>query len=160
MAGNLGRLTNQYYQASGESTPQAQLPEKFVSHPVATSPVSDHLTVAYESYHDLRRAPIVTRAPRMNGYRTLYSRGMSSQPIKRLGADGQPFPWNSAANRHDQGPIRNGLFNDALFQAGYPGFNLGLSFKVQSLPTQSAQTTRPAVQAPAMINIARKPPLG
>jgi hypothetical protein len=158
---SLGRLTPgapQYFQASGESTPQAQLPEQFVSNPVASSPISDHLTIAYESYHDIRRAPVVSRVERTVGMRTLYNRGMSRMPIRRLGADGQPFPWNSNMQPMNEGPIRNCHFNDALFQAGYPGFNLGLSFKVPTLNTTNGGA-RSAQNTPANINVSANPPI-
>lgn len=90
------------------------------------------------SYHDFRKAPIVSRVPDMTGYRTLYARFMTRMPVTRNGADGTPRPWNSGFQPLDQGPIRNGLFNDALFRAGYPGYNLGLSYKVQTLDTTNA----------------------
>jgi hypothetical protein len=159
MAGNLGRLNPQYYQASGEATPQAQLPEQFVSNPVAESPLSDHLTVGYESYHDIRRCPAVSRVPRMNGIRNLYHRGTVNMPIRRIGADGIPYPWVSSAQRRDMGPIRNAHFNDGLFQAGYPGWNLGLSFKVPTLQTLAGGGTASASQTPAIMGISRNPPL-
>jgi hypothetical protein len=155
----LGRLAPgnaQYFQSSGESTPQAQLPEQFVSNPVASSPISDHLSVAYESYHDIRRAPIVSRVERTVGMRTLYNRGMSRMPIRRLGADGQPIPWNSSMQPLNEGPIRNCHFNDALFQAGYPGFNLALSFKVPTLNTTQGGG-RSADYTPANINVSKTP---
>jgi hypothetical protein len=152
----LGRLTPQYFQASGEATPQAQLPEQFVSNPVATSPLSGHLSVPYEGSYDIRRAPVVSRVPRMNGIRQVYSRGMTAMPIKRLGADGQPMPWNSSFQRNDMGPIRNGQYNDSLYQAGYPGFNLGLSFKVPTLQTTNGGTgmisATPPLMAPVSYN--------
>lgn len=157
MAG-FGRLNpnTQYYQASGEATPQAQLPEQFVSNPVSESPLSGHLDFYTDSYNDYKRGPVVSRVPRMNGYRTLYARGMTKMPIQRLGADGQPYPWDSGFNRQDMGPIRNGLFNDALFQAGYPGFNLGLSFKAPQLQTQSSQMRPSATYAPRNINVTQR----
>jgi hypothetical protein len=54
----LGRLNPQYYQASGEATPQAELPEQFVSNAPATSPLADHLTVGYMSSWDIRRCRV------------------------------------------------------------------------------------------------------
>jgi hypothetical protein len=163
----IGRLNPQYYQSSGESTPQAQMPEQFVSNSPAESPLSDHLTVPYTSYHDFRKGPVVSRVERTNGMRTLYQRGMTRMPIMRLGADGQPVPWTSAANPVDQGPIRNSHFNDAWFQAGYPGFNLGLSFKVPTLNTTNAgsgmisstpafSTPGPAQRQPGLIRRASR----
>ena len=156
----LGRLqpSGQFYQASGEATPQAQLPEQFVSNPVPPSPISGHLTVAYESYRDIRRAPVVNRVPRLNGMRTLYARPTERMPVSREGADGIPRPFVSGFQTHDMGPIRNGHFNDALYQAGYPGFNLGLSFRVPVLPTKVAQT-RAVSATPANINVSRNPPI-
>lgn len=138
MAGNLGRLNPQYYQASGEATPQAEMPEQFVSNPVSASPLSGHQSYQFESYHDIRRASVVSRVERTVGMRNLYQRLHSQMPVKRLGADGQPYPWDSSFQSINQGPIRNGHFNDALYQAGYPGFNLGLSFKVPTLQTTNA----------------------
>lgn len=158
----LGRLnpgSPQYYQASGEATPQARLPEQFVSNPPADSPLYGHLQDVYVSYHDIRKAPIVSRVPDMTGYRTLYARGMSRMPIQRLGADGTPVPWTSRFQPDNEGPIRNGRFNDALFRAGYPGYNLGLSFKVPTLESQSSQMRPSATYAPANINVSQRIPL-
>lgn len=147
-AGNLGAgsRASQYYNASGEATPQAELPEKYVSNPAATSPISGHMQVPtdFVSLFPGNHDAVVRRWPRMNGMRYLYARGMTRMPIQRLGADGVPVPWRSAFQRNDMGPIRNGGFNDALFQAGYPGFNLGLSFKV---PTVTRGQNTPQVRS-------------
>lgn len=124
----------QYFQANGEATQQEKLPKQFRSTPAPTSPLSDHLSAPKD--FAWTGTPIVHRAPRMNGFRRLYSRGMDAMPIKRYGADGTPLPWTSSFQRNNEGPIRNGSFNDALYQAGYPGFNLGISFKVQTLDTR------------------------
>jgi hypothetical protein len=162
----LGRLNPQYYQASGEATAQAELPEQFISNAPATSPLASHLTVGYMSSWDVRRAPVVTRAERTTGMRYVYGRGTSRIPIRRLGADGQPIPWNSAAQPLNMGPIRNGQYNDALFQAGYPGFNLGISFKVPQLNTTNAGSgmisptpslmPNPGQQKPGLIRLATR----
>ena len=149
----MGRLHPQYYQASGEATPQAQLPEQFQSNMPADSPISSHLTVPYESYHDFRKTPVVQRVERTVGMRHLYQRGMTRMPIQQLGADGTPVPWDSSFQPNDQGPIRNSHFNDALFQAGYPGFNLGLSFKVPTLETASSGGKLSASNTPTNINV-------
>lgn len=156
MAGHLGRMNPQYYQSSGESTPQAQLPEQFVATNPASSPLSGHLAVGYMESWDIRRAPVVSRVERTVGMRYEYARGMTRMPITRNSADGPPLPWNSSFQQYDQGPIRNGAYNDALFQAGYPGFNLGLSFKVPNLQSQSAAATRPQVQAPVMMGLSQR----
>jgi len=160
MPGNtLGRLQPaQYFQASGESTPQAKLPEQFVSTPQPASPIGSANMLPYENWHATNAMSYVDRHERMEGMRTLYQRGMTRMPIRRDGADGTPRPWNSAANRNDMGPIRNGHFNDALFQAGYPGYNLGLSFKVQNLNTINSGQ-RSIDNTPANINVSNNPPL-
>jgi hypothetical protein len=79
-------------------------------------------------------APIVYRGNRRVGMRNLQAIGAVRQPLQQLGngANLGIAVWSSEfqpdfSTRHDWG------FNDALFQAGYPGYNLGLSFKVQEL---------------------------
>jgi hypothetical protein len=133
----LGRLQPgmQVFQESGEAAVQQKLPKKFISNTPATSPISDHLTpprapTGYAGSTPHLLASGVVRQERTIGMRYLYAIGHQTQPVLRLGADGPPYPWDSSFNEQDAGPIRNGGFNDALFQAGYPGINLGLSFKV------------------------------
>jgi hypothetical protein len=135
-----GSRSAQFWQASGESTPSATLPERYVSNPAATSPISGHMDTPTDWMSQLpgRDAAVVRRWPRMVGMRYLYARGMTPMPIKAIGADGIPRPWVSRAQPNNQGPIRNAGFNDKLFQAGYPGFNLGLSFKVPTVARNSA----------------------
>ena len=81
------------------------------------------------------QAPVVWRGPRKAGMRYLYARGAVRQPISQLGTgpDLGVAVWSSDAQPDLMGPVHDAGFNDALFQAGYPGFNLGLSFKVQKL---------------------------
>lgn len=103
--------------------------------PVSASPVSSSNRVPSEPTE--WKAPVVMRGDRMVGIRHLYARGAVRQPISPLGTGpdlGQSV-WISDFQPDLMGPIHNAGFNDALFQAGYPGFNLGLSFKVQKLPT-------------------------
>ena len=147
----VGRLNpgGQNYQASGESTPEAELPEKYVSTTQPVSPLAGQLA-APSGFLTRANSSVVPRWPRMNGMRYLYQRGMHRQPIQRLGADGQPYPWDSNFNPNVHGPTHDAGFNDALYQAGYPGFNLGLSFKVPTLP-KAPGNGRPALYAP--INI-------
>lgn len=90
------------------------------------------------------KAPVVNRFQVRRGMRYLYALGAVRQPISVLGTgpDVGQAVWNSSfqpylSSLHDAG------FNDALFQAGYPGFNLGLSFKVPSLPASGVQVTGP-----------------
>jgi hypothetical protein len=103
--------------------------------PTSPSPISSHAQVPSEPTR--WKAPIVFRGDRMVGIRHLYARGAVRQPISQLGTgpDLGIAVWSSDFQPDDMGPIRNAGFNDALFQAGYPGFNLALSFKVQKLPT-------------------------
>jgi hypothetical protein len=156
MPQSIGRLNPQYYQSSGETTPQAQLPEQFRTTPVATSPLANQLTIAPVSYANYRRGPVVQRRERMQGYRIGYRRVVIGMPVRRDGADGTPRPWNSAANRNERGPIRTGSYNDQLFQAGYPGFNLGLSFKVPTLNTAPSGGRRSITETPGLISVASR----
>jgi hypothetical protein len=82
------------------------------------------------------KAPVVYRGQREVGMRYLYARGAVRQPISPLGTgpDIGNAVWSSDFQPDFMGPIHDAGFNDALFQAGYPGFNLGLSFKVPVLP--------------------------
>lgn len=101
--------------------------------PVSPSPISSRQQFVAERAD--QQAPVVRRGQRRKGMRYLWALGGQRQPISNLGTgpDIGIATWNSAfqpdlISRHNAG------FNDALFQAGYPGFNLGLSFKVQTLP--------------------------
>jgi len=144
----------QVYQVSGESTPSVKVPEKFISTPMPTSGLTSGLNVRPEWMPDIKRAPVVHRIPRMNGIRHLYARGMHRQPIERIGNNVRPRPNISAFQPNNFGPIHDAGFNDALFQAGYPGFNLGLSFKVPSLPTMGGPRTN--LKSPITVSQTRK----
>lgn len=139
--GNLGAgsRASQVYNASGEATEQAPLPKEYVASPVATSPLSGHLSIPTDHTSFVPGQPnaVVRRWPRMNGMRYLYASGLSRIPIQHTGGNGIPYPWISSFNRFSHGPIHDAGFNDALYQAGYPGFNLGLSFKVPTTPDES-----------------------
>lgn len=142
-----GSRASQFWNASGEATEQATLPTEFESNPIATSPIASHLQFATDHTSFVPGQPnaVVRRWPRMIGMRYLYVRGAIRMPIQRLGADGTPIPWRSAYQPMNQGPIHDAGFDDANFQAGYPGFNLGLSFKVPTVDRTAAQkTTRSA----------------
>lgn len=81
------------------------------------------------------RAPVVMRGQRMNGMRYLWAHGAVRQPLQALG-NGERLGvavWSSEFQPDLIGPIHDAGFNDDLYQAGYPGFNLGLSFKVPTL---------------------------
>lgn len=98
----------------------------------ASSPVSSHLKTPSEPTE--WKAPVVCRRQRTLGMRYLYSHGGVRQPISQLGTgpDLGIAVWDSDF-QPDQVKLVDRGFNDALYQAGYPGFNLGLSFKVQQL---------------------------
>lgn len=151
----LGRYqpSQQFYQSSGEATEQAQLPTKFITVQPPPSPINGYNRPPHASYNDPRNVPKVDRHERMVGMRYLYALGHVVMPVKRLGADGQPYPWNSGFQKQMHGPIHDAGFNDALFQAGYPGFNLGISFKVPTLPQNQTVPTRGVQKS---INITQK----
>lgn len=149
-------IIRQYFQSSGEATQQAELPQKFQSMPQPASPLASHQCFARAGYADVRTTPVVSRKERLVGFRHLYSRGMTRMPVRRLGADGQPYPWDSGYQPNNMGPIRDATFNDALYQAGYGGFNLGLSFKVPTLNTTNSGQ-RSSSNTPANIDVARHP---
>ena len=96
----------------------------------------DQLGTAYKvpSEDTEWQAPVVYRGQRKVGMRYLYARGAVRQPISPLGTgpDIGNAVWSSQF-QPDFLTLQDWGFNDALFQAGYPGFNLGLSFKVQQL---------------------------
>lgn len=140
--GNLRANSNsaQVWNASGEATEQTPLPGKFISNPASTSPIASHLDTPsdHTSFYPGQPNFVVLRAPRMVGMRYLYASGAMRMPITRNG-EGIPFPWISSFQPNLHGPIHDAGFNDKLYQAGYPGFNLGLSFKVPQLPRNQTQ---------------------
>lgn len=150
----LGRLNPraQYYQAGGQATEQAELPDKFRATPQPASPLSGNQYLRPDYLNDIKREPIVNRVPRMNGMRYLYARGMHRQPIERMGNSMNPEPNISKFQPNDFGPIHNAGFNDALFQAGYPGFNLGLSFKVQQIGSMGGPRNEQGFRSPITIS--------
>lgn len=105
--------------------------------PVAPSPISSHMAVPSEP--TTWKAPVVKRGQRTVGMRYLWAHGAVRQPISPLGTgpDIGVGVWSSDFQPDLIGPIHDAGFNDALFQAGYPGFNLGLSFKVPVLQEQA-----------------------
>lgn len=143
----------QRYNASGESTTQAELPEKFEATPQPSSPLSANLAPPTDEMSFFPGQPnaVVLRAPRMAGMRYLYASGMVSMPIKHLGADGIPRPEPSAYQPNQHGPIYNAGFYDNYFETstlpngiGWPGRgNLGLSFKVPTAPNRNTAADSP-----------------
>lgn len=130
----------QRYNASGEATEQAELPENFISTPQPSSPLSANLAppTDHMSFFPGQPNAVVKRWPRMNGMRYLYASGMTRMRVTHLGANAIPRPESSAFQPNSHGPIHDAGFNDAYFETGtlpngigWPGRgNLGLSFKV------------------------------
>lgn len=79
---------------------------------------------------------VVNRHEDTTGMRYLYSDARFRQPISSLGTgpDIGISVWKSEF-QPVLGVLRDYGFNDALYRAGYPGFNLGISFKVQQNPS-------------------------
>lgn len=104
---------------------------------LSPSPISAHMAVPSEAVG--RNGAVVMRGQRKAGMRYLWSRGSRRQPISPLGTgpDIGIATWDSAFQQ-DQVSLHDAGFNDALFEAGYPGFNLGLSFKVPVSEKQSS----------------------
>ena len=151
--GMLGRLQpgSQVYQSSGEAAVQQKLPSKFISNMPPPSPLQGFNPPPSSAYNDPATVARVDRHERMVGMRYLYALGHQQVPIKRLGADGTPVPWTSGFQPYTHGPIHDAGFNDALYQAGYPGYNLALSFKVPNI-TGVPGAGSPPVTGPAGSN--------
>lgn len=132
----------QVYASQGESTPAAPLPRQFQARNQVSDAApgvvpldrpADHLALVPG-----QPSAVVLRAPRMVGMRYLYAFGhRTMSDISRDAAGATANPFISAFQKFFHGPIKNGGFNDALYQAGYPGFNLGLSFAVQTIQSPS-----------------------
>lgn len=130
------------WQASGEATPSVKLPDQYVPTARSTNAIHSAQAMPPDWNGNVRREPIVQRAERTVGMKYMYVRGQVRMPIHPLGADGTPVPWDSSFQPNLQGIIHNAGFNNALYQAGYPGYNLGISFKVQNI--NDASTLAPA----------------
>ena len=105
--------------------------------PVSASPVAAHMAIPAEPVG--KDGAVVKRAQRKAGMRYLWARGADRQPISFLGTgpDIGIATWNSSY-QPDLVHLWDAGFNDALYESGYPGFNLGLSFKV---PVSEKQPT-------------------
>lgn len=87
------------------------------------------------------KAPVVLRGQDTRGMRYLYADMRQKQPISQIGAPGPKTGtavWNSRFQPY-LGTLRDWGFYDLLYRAGYPGFNLGLSFKVPLNPSVGSQ---------------------
>lgn len=134
--GSLGSRKQHNPQMEVSDAGQLEPVEPAYYKPVASSPVRAHMDIPSEPTE--WKAPVVMREQDTSGMRYLWAHGAVRQPLQ---------PWGTgpdlgiAVNSQEFqpeliGPIHDAGFNDKLFRAGYPGFNLGISFKVQTLPTQ------------------------
>jgi hypothetical protein len=85
---------------------------------------------------DNRKAPFVVRAQDTRGMRYMYADMRQLQPLSKLGTGPNlgVAVWQSRFQPF-LGSLRDYGFYDLLFRAGYPGFNLGLSFRVPVNPS-------------------------
>lgn len=135
----------QVYASQGIGSPAGDLPRKFQARNQQTDAAPGLVPLFRPSDH-LALVPgmpsaVVRRWPRMVGMRYLYGTGHRKMEVTRDAAGGTAYPFISAFQRMWHGPIFNGGFNDALYQAGYPGFNLGLSFGVETPQPPNIQST-------------------
>lgn len=83
------------------------------------------------------KAPVVHRGQDTRGMRYLYADQTIPMPLATVGIPGPDngfTVWSSAFQRF-QGSLRDYGFYDLLYRAGYPGFNLALSFRVPVNPS-------------------------
>lgn len=96
-------------------------------------------------------APIVKRGQNVRGMRYIWADIRQRMPVSPLGTgpDVSIGVWSSEFQSY-QGSLRDYGFYDKLFMAGYPGFNLGISFRAAQNP--SIATASPGA------NMRMKPP--
>jgi len=82
------------------------------------------------------KAPVVHRGQDTRGMRYLWARLSQRMPVSELGTgpDIGIGVWKSNFQAF-QVSLRDYGFYDLLYRSGYPGFNLGLSFKVPVNPS-------------------------
>ena len=83
-------------------------------------------------------APVVDRHERQIGLRFLFSRGGRRFRQFIMMATGQV---QSSAFQPYNAWTWNASFNDSIYQAGYPGTNLGWSFKAATIPPEALGTS-------------------
>jgi hypothetical protein len=112
--------------------------EPVYTKPNTSSPVSDAMQVPSEPTE--WKAPVVLRGQDTRGMRYLYADMRQRQPISPLGTgpDLGVAVWSSEF-QPNLGSLRDYGFYDLLYRAGYPGFNLGLSFRVPVNPSVGSQ---------------------
>ena len=103
---------------------------------IAGSPsIARHVTETAATARTM--APIVSSKFRAKGIRFLYSVGGQVHSWFQMMATGQV---ESSRFQRRSAYTWSGTFNDALYQAGYPGINLGWSEKVPSIPPAALGT--------------------
>lgn len=152
----LGRLNNTtpVVSAQGVATPQEKLPTDYKAMVRSDNQISATVRLP-SAYIRPDTTAVVNRAARRFGMRYLYARGMIRMPLQPGAASAVQRPYISGFQPDMQGPIHDAGFNDGLFQAGYPGFNLGLSFKVANIE-DNAQQPRPTTGVFKMTTITQK----
>lgn len=108
--------------------------EPVYTKPNTRSPLSAPYPIPSEPVTN-RNQPIVRRGQDTAGMRYLYSDKRNIQPLSRLGTGTKiGIAVAQSFAQPYLGVLKDWGFYDKLFQAGYPGFNLGISFKVQRSP--------------------------
>lgn len=101
---------------------------------VANGHISENLRIPSEP--TTWKAPVVWRGQDTTGMRYTYLGPYASQkrmPLQPLGVEfAGPSVWSGEFQPDQRYQVDRGYY-DRLFRAGYPGFNLGLSFKVPTL---------------------------
>ena len=101
-------------------------------YPTPSRPTVDY----YGAPRSVVDAPIVKRGQDTRGMRYLWADIRQRMPISPLGTgpDIGNAVWSSEF-QPVQGSLRDYGFYDLLYRAGYPGFNLGISFRVPVNPS-------------------------
>ncbi|MGH7870308.1 MAG: hypothetical protein ACREP9_22360 [Candidatus Dormibacteraceae bacterium] len=108
-------------------------------------PQTNYIDGGFAGHRDVRpatsapstMAPVVSRKNRIKGMRFLYSHGKQVHAQFRMRATGAV---ESSRFQPQSAHTWFAPFNDALYQAGYPGTNLGISEKVPTIPPAALGT--------------------
>ena len=108
------------------------------------------------------KAPVELRGQDTRGMRYLYANMHQRQPVSPLGTgpDLGVAVWSSEF-QPNLGSLRDYGFYDLLYRAGYPGFNLGLSFRVPVNASVGGQgpgfnIRMKSPQRPVIVNVFRR----
>lgn len=123
----------QYQPAQAVQSDRLEPVDPVYMKPPRPSPISAHLRIPSEP--TTWKAPVVMRLQDMSGTRYMYAyANPTRQPLQQLGngPDLGIAVWTGEFQPEQHHQYDWGFY-DRLYRAGYPGFNLGLSFKVQSI---------------------------